>query len=176
MGRWSEFLLASYLIGIGVYIATSCLIASNAEDCYVVISQFGRWINIIGIDNAIASFALDAHCVLDILYSKTQFYIETRNSIRSESENFCQFERIFIKIHFSLSTKFSIVVALAAATFLIYFSDHKEAAVESRTISYSDIMFSILNRKMMHHSRRSDFLFWRTSCKKWMLCCKERVV
>lgn len=68
----------------------------------MVISQFGRWINIIGInnaitsfaldaigiDNAIASFALDAHCVLDILYSKTQFYIETSNSIRSESENF----------------------------------------------------------------------------------------
>lgn len=25
----------------------------------------------------------------------------------------------------------------------------------------------------MHHSRRFDLLFWRTSWRKWMLCCKH---
>lgn len=51
-----------------------------------------------------------------------------------------------------------------------------DTPVESRTISYTEITFSIVNRKMMHHSRRSDRLFCITSWRKWMLCCKTNVV
>lgn len=39
-------------------------------------------------------------------------------------------------------------------------------------ISYNDIAFSMVKRPMIHHSKKSDFLFWMTSWRKCILCCK----
>ena len=81
--------------------------------------------------------------------------------------------KFYFLVTFSLKMGLTILFTHLKIILLQYFQFQFSVSAKISSIQ-TDKSISAPISAMMSHSRKSDFLFWRISWRKWILCCKEK--